>query len=145
MLLRNNTTEIRAFGYQVKPGAPAKDGNPSVPPTLAKIVLVPGNNEVDPAAYTELMKNELFRLMFEVVGVNGRPILEADKEVSLKDITKIETKKAVKIVSETWDRGLLRGWQRPETRREVGDAIDAQLAKIARGSVAATAEEAATG
>jgi hypothetical protein len=147
MLVRNNTTEVRILAWQKKAGVPAKDNSPPIPPQVDHVPLMPGNNDVDPAVWAELVKNDGVRSLLETnarTGQIGRPILEAEKDISLKDISTISAKKAVRIVQETWDRGLLRSWQRPETRREVGDAIDSQLAKIERGTTAATQEEAIT-
>jgi len=126
MLVRNNTTEPRAFAFQLKPADEAARRQP----VLQTILLIPGNNEVDPAVWDALVKNECVRRLLEEETEFNRPILEPDKDVSLKDISKIPSKKAVQIVKGTFDRGLLRAWQRPETRRDVGDAIDKQLKAI---------------
>jgi hypothetical protein len=139
MLIINNTREPRVFGYQVKPGIPGKDNQPGIPPEIANVTLLPGCNEVDPAAWAELKKNQAVRQLLETEytypGEGGtvyshQNILEVDETVSLKDIRKIEPRKAAKIARNTFDRVLLRNWQRVETRDEVANAIDKQLGAV---------------
>lgn len=128
MLVRNNTTSIRILGYQVE----AENKAERKPPSIRNVTLVPGNNEVEPEVWEQLAKNANVRTLLEDDDTeNGKPVLEVDAKVSLKDISKLDTKKAVKVVKGTFDRGLLRHWQRTEvSRREVADAVDAQLRAV---------------
>lgn len=135
MLVINNTTEIRMLAYQVKKGEGEK------PPLIEMVKLVPGCNDVSADAWAQLEKNEYVRALLTLETPTGKPMIEVDKAVDLGNLAKIEPKKAVKIVMNTFDRELLRSWQRVETRRDVGNAVDGQLGMVSPTARPAEVEE----
>ncbi len=124
MLVRNTTTSIQVLSYHSRPATTKSEKGDAMPPITKTITLMPGNNEVDPADWTELMKNS------HVQNQTEDRVFEVEKDVSLKDISKLSDRKAIKVVQETYLREILRNWARLEHRPEIAKAIEEQLAKV---------------
>lgn len=84
--------------------------------------LWPGVNEVDDAQWAEAMKNKLVQ----------KHIDDEDLEVSeaLGPFGELDERAAVKLISETFNRDLLKSWKFMDGRPGVLGAIAAQIEKL---------------
>ena len=99
------------------------------------LMLMPGLNEVDPAAFDAVKELPAFAALLEDGTIE---VLETKggKSMTTKDVPKVDVKKAESghavtlTVEDTVDKKLLKEMKKLEKRPEVLDAIEEQLAAI---------------
>lgn len=88
------------------------------------IALKPGVNVVTKAQLEELKKNDIFIHRLET------GTYQVDEKVAGDSIQGLQANHAIDLVQETLDRNILRKWLVDENRKNVREAIDAQLEKV---------------
>lgn len=111
--------------------------------TIGSFRLVPGKNDIPQQIWDEAVKlyPNVKRLIDDGVIMTfdkngnerddespGKPALEAT------DLPKLQVKKAVKLIKETFDESLLMKWYELDQRAEISKAIEAQLEEIAKAA-----------
>jgi hypothetical protein len=113
--------------------------------TFGESKLIPGINKVDPKAWEDGLKLYPRLAHFVEDGtietLNKSGVTRDDSEaantkgaLTVDDITKLNDKRAIKLVKDTADIDLLTLWSEIEKRKPVLAAIDAQFEAIAKAA-----------
>lgn len=88
------------------------------------IVLKPGVNTLSPSQYDQIKKTKVFKHRVET------GTYQVDEKTSGDSIVGLHDAAAIELVGETLDGKLLKKWMVDEARKDVREAIDAQLDKV---------------
>jgi hypothetical protein len=109
MLVHNESTSVHVVPVDTK-------GN-----TRRCVTLMPGVNDVADGDWEKMQEIKIIKIYREEGSL---------RELDATPISKRSPKDAVRVVKDTYDRGLLLKWREDDKRPQVQDAIGAQLKGI---------------